>query len=623
MLVSGALKPVRLQNVRRAASGKMRSLHHRFKAGARVPLPYIAEQVVRAINLLVARMQNDGYPWAGGEVNAASVATAAGSEARITFGRMKNPGQNNGVLAMEGDRALSRVDAALFAEYLTNRVCQMLADDVDAPAPDEDPSLTLSDLQQDVSDVLGSLQRGGGGGGIDIDKSRVVARMVQGTLTRLSNSAGLPNARRYVIRDGSDGVIGVRAPVTMELDLTKVPVHKLWISACIFAFAVIKHLAGPAASDASTIEGVLKRYRSDMQVKPQVALDPPPSPVEQVDGPTLEECLSTARDSAVDAMVEPGDIPESCFHGRLRNKGGTCWLSAGINMLLLSKPIADLMRERWYKKIAEMERATSAERVESYKQELVSMFESDSCPNRETADLEQYIFSLIYNILIEGKNISKDSGRIGPDIGTRVKSLAITLGEREDSNATDGRGGFNQHVLFYVLPIVMQEDMYQFFQLTRWPDDASPHVVATAVNISHFKNGRSKAVKTPAHTPISARFLVSADFIPVSTRLKLRFMNYTILCSVITVSRTKGPGVLSKHAICGFFCNGTPYVYDSNYADAVAADWPNMNLVNYNNYVNLQRKETENPVHLCVRRYTVVYVRDDSGGVNQGSEFRV
>jgi hypothetical protein len=129
-----------------------------------VQLPLIAEHVVDAINELISYMNENGMVWPGATL--VYISREGGADINVS----KNDNVV-GTIKINGTKELHLLNADVFAKYLTNRMCQMLADDVDPPGDQEDPPLSITELQtlvQTQYDALsakpykgGASQRGG------------------------------------------------------------------------------------------------------------------------------------------------------------------------------------------------------------------------------------------------------------------------------------------------------------------------------------------------------------------------------------------------------------------------------------------------------------------------------
>ena len=222
--------------------------------------------------------------------------------------------------------------------------------------------------------------------------------------------------------------------------------------------------------------------------------------------------------SAARASVVP------CGHRGLEQMSATCWFNAAFNALVLSPDVARVFLEA-------IQRLEPAERAKLANVDLAP----DACPR---APSRTYVLGYMYRFF-SGRPVHATESVASPnrnDHPTRLiratHSAEVRAGGRKGGMSADGL----KKLLKRTLPAGVGVMTYG-------------GVVALVSSYKLIVYVEQEGYMSKRIPEISA--------------------SQRVCSSIISLQTT---GVIG-HAICGYVCDGTPYVYDSNEKDPIALDW--------------------------------------------------
>ena len=262
-----------------------------------------------------------------------------------------------------------------------------------------------------------------------------------------------------------------------------------------------------------------------------------------------------------------------CANGRLMQFTSTCWLNTIVNSLILPQPI----RQKLIHKVNNL--SEPEKDVLCSKKSLDECFESTmtSCPRQNGLTIEYYkkmILGFVYIIYI---NIRKKP--------------KFTPCSTEDINKTSAEDIITKDIMnpyaAYIIKKAESRETQGFFPLQVLPS------IMSAI----FPNNEFVSVKLTNPKELKSSFQITHDIhlfyvheqglnggIAAGFQKKYTIQNvtYQLMSCCILFDYDKKEGADNQegaHAITGFLCDNTPYIYDANKRYPIKFNWIDPNFI--------------------------------------------
>lgn len=284
------------------------------------------------------------------------------------------------------------------------------------------------------------------------------------------------------------------------------------------------------------------------------------------------------------------DAP-ACADGRTTQITGSCWWNSTVNVLLMTKSIADILVQKWHSL------------PEKYKQEKGSIG-LDACPDK-SMELKEFMFILINQLLVLGKRAkySEDFSTYGALLTNNASNEDGAFAALFKAEHTPGKrflpqdlgrkqGGRPFNAVFTILSQMLEMGTdFSYVWLTA--EEATLFQTPGAKLDWNNKSGFWEEYPNPKVVVVTCHAKVPPCFSCLPS-ITVNGSEY-----LLSSSTMEFPG----HAVAGLTCgnlNGKPdfYVYDSN-NQLSRDDWPSGQVPNYVKLVHAN-KDPDDPVDRSV-----------------------
>lgn len=140
-----------------------------------------------------------------------------------------------------------------------------------------------------------------------------------------------------------------------------------------------------------------------------------------------------------------------CANIRLLQSSGTCWVNSAINSLFLVEKIANFIKKR-YNKLSDVKK----------KEYIISLKDFNDCNYK----LEQILFSLVYNLIINKIKAKTNDGNFIGYLASRIKCKYKK--EKEQDKCKDinyGDGGDSGNAIKIIIKYLLKQKNYLFLDI--------------------------------------------------------------------------------------------------------------------------------------------------------------
>ena len=239
---------------------------------------------------------------------------------------------------------------------------------------------------------------------------------------------------------------------------------------------------------------------------------------------------------------------QDCSNGRLLQISGTCYLNAVINGLFLT-PATRLYLTDVFNREPKI-----------FKQNLVSL----SCPTKDSYTSKDFIMKLFYHLICKSETLKENYDILLQSSGKFFSS------NNDSSNKEEfGQGGVSLRTLIRILQSLDIDFGYTSKELV---------FRIGKMNLQVQLGEQIEFVKRLSHKDVMPEILIFKQLLAekeLAKEIVVQFgIMYTLQFAIIEFYWNDESGVEPSHAVVGIFCDGHPFVFDSN-SKMVYANWLN------------------------------------------------
>ena len=275
-----------------------------------------------------------------------------------------------------------------------------------------------------------------------------------------------------------------------------------------------------------------------------------------------------------------------CAFGRFTQSTGTCWCNAVLNLLFLTKGIAELLKDK-YKFLSDGDKILIRTEFDSFEK-----FNTDN----SSKTLRILLFAMINLTLNSGLKASPSDKNFILQIAARLKSLTENSDEnywmRTSEKLLYGDGSFDNIAFGYCLSVLFDRSDYYLIGHNFINHDTSIFSNRANINGSNLypeeiiqlfqSEEQVNIILNPEHQPKIILITGSDDnssFDKVPKKIKVNNRDYILVASTIGLEIVNNARD-GFHAIVGLTCDDTYYIYDSN--GPIEYDkWDEGSFINY------------------------------------------